>query len=415
MTTLLVVKTGWQQSQRMLAFRTFTARGWRVAVVDQLLNQSLRVADVPVVCDLSAVPLAVKAVRSRVGRPDGIVTFSDSGLVAAARIAESLGLPFLPVDVAGRAVDKREQRRACAAAGLPVPDWRVVADQEEAGAAARAWGRTVIKPADRAAGVAVRLVDSPEDAARAFQVAARASRRGGAVLAERYLPGPEVSVESIAVNGRQRAVCVTDKVSTHGPHFVEIGQAVPSALEPGLRESVVGVAQSACAALGLAWGACHTELKLTEEGPVIVEVNPRLPGDCVPDLIDMATGVNVYELLGRQAVGEALTVEDLAPRRSRGAAIHFRLTSPGTFLGASSPLEAEPPDWLVELSVTTHPGHRLEEPTSNSDRLGYAICTGGSAQEAADRARWAADTVEVRMGAEPARPALGSRVGPAGD
>lgn len=415
MTTLLVVKTGWQQSQRMLAFRTFATRGWRVAVLDQLLNQSLRVADVPVVCDLSAVPLVLKTVRRRMGRPDGVVTFSDSGLVAAARIAEAFGLPFLAVEVASRAVDKRDQRRACAAAGLPVPDWRLPADQEEAAAAVREWGRTVIKPADRAASVAVRLVDSAEDAARAYQVAARASRRGGAVLAERYLPGPEVSVESIAVDGRQRAICVTDKVSTHGPHFVEIGQAVPSALEPDLREAVVGIAQSACAALGLTWGACHTEVKLTDRGPVIVEVNPRLPGDCVPDLIDMALGVNVYELLGRQALGETITVEDLAPRTRGGAAIHFRLTSRGKFLGASSPLEADPPDWLVELSVTTPPGHRLEEPTSNSDRLGYAICTGGSAGEAAARARWAADTVEVRLAPEPALPAVGSGVGSAGD
>jgi S-sulfo-L-cysteine synthase (3-phospho-L-serine-dependent) len=414
MTTLVVVRTGWQQAQRMFAFRTFTARGWRVAVVDQMLNQSLRVADVPVVCDLSAIPQAVEALRARAGRPDGIVTFSDTGLIAAARIADAFDLPFLPVEVARRAIDKREQRRACAAAGLPVPDWRVVTDQEGARTAVRDWGRTVIKPADRAASVAVQLVDSADDAARAFEEAAHASRRGGAVLAERYLPGPEVSVESIAVDGRQRAICMTEKVNTHGPHFVEIGQSVPCALEPELRESVVAVALSACTALGLDWGACHTEVKLTEAGPVIVEVNPRLPGDCVPDLIHMAIGLNAYELLGRQALGEALTLEDLAPRRQRGAAIHFRLNSPGTFLGASSPLEAEPPDWLVELSVTTLPGHRLEAATSNSDRLGYAICTGDSAHEAAARARSAMDTVTVRLAPEPAPAALETGVRPTG-
>lgn len=411
MRTLVVVKTGWQQSQRMFAFRTFTARGWRIAVVDQMLNQSLRIADVPVVCDLSAIPSAVKALRARVGRPDGILTFSDTGVVAAAGIAEALDLPFLPVEVARRAIDKREQRRAFTAAGLPVPDWRTVADQEEAGAAVREWGRAVVKPADRAASVAVRLVDSVDGAASAFQEAAHASRGGGAVLAERYLPGPEVSVESIAVEGRQRPICLTAKVNTHGPYFVEMGQSVPAALEPELRERVVAVAESACAALGLTWGACHTEVKLTEAGPVIVEVNPRLPGDCVPDLIEMAVGLNAYELLGRHALGEAITVGDLAPRRHSGAAIHFRLTSPGTFLGASSPLEAEPPDWLVEMSMTVPPGRRLEEPTSNSDRLGYAICTGDSAPEAAARARSAIDTLAVRFAPEPAVAAPGTGVG----
>ena len=52
---------------------------------------------------------------------------------------------------------------------------------------------------------------------------------------------------------------------------------------------------------------------------------------------------------------------------------------------------------------------------SHTDALLADLDAAASAQEAADRARWAADTVEVRMGAEPARPALGSRVGPAGD
>ena len=411
MSTLVVVKTGWQQWQRIRAFRTFTARGWRIVVVDQMLNQSLRVADVPVVCDFSAIPSAVKTLRARVGRPDGILTFSDTGVVAAAEIAEALDLPFLPVEVARRAIDKREQRRACAAAGLPVPDWRTLADQEEAVAAVREWGRTVIKPADRAASVAVRLVDSVDGAASAFHEAARASRRGGAVLTERYLEGPEVSVESIAVEGRQRPICQTAKVNTHGPYFVEMGQSVPAALGPELRERVVALAESACSALDLTWGACHTEVKLTEAGPVIVEVNPRLPGDCVPDLIEMAVGLDAYELLGRHALGEAITVEDLVPRRHRGAAIHFRLSSAGTFLGASSPLVSEAPDWLVEMSVTVPPGHRLEEPRSNSDRLGYAICTGDSAPEAAARARSAIDTLAVRFAPEPAVAVPGTGVG----
>jgi len=401
MKTLVVVKTGWSLSHRMLAFRTFAARGWRIAVMDRALNQSLRVADVAVTCDLSATAGAVRALLARAGRPDGILTFSDSALAATARLADALGLPFLPVAVADRVTDKRRQRELFAAAGLPVPDWRRLVDEEEAAAAVRDWGRTVIKPADRAASVAVRLVDTVEAARQAYREAARAARQGGAVLAERYLVGPEVSVESIAVDGQQRAVCVTDKVTTHGPHFVELGHAVPSALEPASRERVVEAARLACCALGLGWGACHTEVKLTEAGPVVVEVNARLPGDSVPDLIELALGVNVYELLGRHALGETISLADLAPRRRAGAAIHFLPSAAGTFLGATSPLEAEPPDWLVELSVTASPGHRLEEPVSNSDRIGYAIACGGDSPEAAARALSAVGSVAVRTASEP--------------
>ena len=232
------------------------------------------------------------------------------------------------------------------------------------------------------------------------------------MLAERYLDGNEVSIESIAVEGRQRAICVTDKITTHGPYFVEVAHSVPSALEATLREAAVELALSACAAVGLRWGACHTEVKLSQAGPMVVEVNPRLAGDCIVDLVDLALGLNLYELLGRQALGEEITAADLIPRRYGAAAIHFLTSSPGIFLGATSRLEHEPPDWLVELSVTSSSGQRLPEPRSNSDRIGYAIAVGDSGPVAAARARWAIDSVAVRMAREPAPMAVGTGAGP---
>jgi biotin carboxylase len=270
----------------------------------------------------------------------------------------------------------------------------------------------VIKPADRAAGVAVRSVESAVDARRAYREAAHASRKGGAVLAERYLEGSEVSIESIAVEGRQRAICVTDKVVSHEPHFVEVAHAVPSALDAVRREAAVEAALSACAAVGLSWGACHTEVKLTEAGPVVVEVNPRLAGDCIVDLVDLALGLNLYELLGRQALGEEITAAELVPRRYGAAAIHFLTSSPGIFLDATSPLEHEPPDWLIELSITSPSGHRLTEPRSNTDRIGYAIVIGDSGPMAAARARWAIDSVAVRMAEDVEPIAAGISAGP---
>lgn len=393
--TLVLVRSGWRLPFRLLAFRTFAALGWRVAVVERVLNQSLRVADVPVVSDMADPARTAEAVLARVGRADGVLTFSDSGLVGAAELAKTLGLPFLSAEAARRAVDKREQRRAFAAAGLPVPEWREVAGPEDALDAVRQWGRAVLKPADRAASVAVRAADTPAEADRAYRDAASASRRPGSVLAEQYLAGPEVSVESIAVEGRQQAVCVTDKLTTPGPSFVEISHSLPSALPAPERRAAVEAAVAACDALGLNWGGCHTEVKLTDSGPVVVEVNARLAGDCIVDLVEMALGLNLYELAGRQALGESIGAEDLSPSRRGAAAIHFCLCRPGVFRGAGSPLEASSPDWLEELSVTATPGQRLGEPRANADRIGYAIATACSGPEAARRARSAVESLAL--------------------
>lgn len=399
MTTLVVVRAGWRPAERMLAFRTFAARGWRIAIMDRVLNQSLCLADVPVVCDLAAIPQAAAALRAKVGRADGILTFSDTALHATAQLAEFLGLPFLPVQVASEVTSKRYQRQVCEKAGVPVPEWRSVADEDEAMAAVRGWGRAIIKPTGRAAGVAVRLAASAAAAAEAYREAAAAAGAGGGVLVERYLEGPEFSVESVAVGGRQQPICVTSKITTQGPWFVEIGHCVPAVLPASQCHAVIRVAMAACHALNLTWGACHTEVKLTREGPMIVEVNARPAGDRVLDLIQLALGINVYELLGRQALGEDPEAGQLLPRQRRAAAIHFRLAAPGVFRDAASELESRPPHWLVDLSVTGPAGQVLRQPRSNYDRIGYAIAMGDTSAVAAARAKSAIDSVTVR--AEP--------------
>lgn len=399
MTTLVVVRAGWRPAERMLAFRTFAARGWRIAIMDRVLNQSLCLADVPVVCDLAAIPQAAAALRAKVGRPDGILTFSDTALHATAQLAEFLGLPFLPVQLASEVTNKQHQRQVCEKVGVPIPEWRSVAGEDEALAAVRGWGRAIIKPTGRAAGVAVRLAASAATAAEAYREAAAAAGAGGGVLVERYLEGPEFSVESIAVGGRQQPICVTSKITTQGPWFVEIGHCVPAVLPASQCHAITRVAMAACHALNLTWGACHTEVKLTQEGPVIVEVNARPAGDRVLDLIQLALRVNVYELLGRQALGEDLEAGQLLPRQRQAAAIHFRLSTPGVFRDAASELESRPPHWLVDLSVAGPAGQVLRQPRSNYDRIGYAIALGDTSAVAAARAKSAIDSVTVR--AEP--------------
>lgn len=397
MKTIVVVKAGWPLPLRLLAYRTYAALGWRVVVVDRLLNPSLRLADVPVSTDLSRPRNAALLVRERAGSVDGIVTFNDSGLIAAAELAEALGLPFLSSEVARRAVDKIEQRKAFAAAGLEIPEWRALESPDDAADTVAAWGDAIVKPADRAAGAAVCHATSVDEAVAAYAAAKRESPTGR-VLAERFVEGPEVSVESMAVDGVQSVICATWKTITHGPAFVELGHSLPFDLGRDERR-VFRLARTAAQALGLERGACHAEVKLTPTGPVVLEMNPRVAGDCIVDLIDLAVGVNLYELVGREALGETLLREQLEPRRRAAAAIHFRPAEEGVFAGASSPLEASPPDWLVELSVTAEPGQRLSAPSSNGDRIAYAIATAPSEPQARARAAEAVATLEVRVDA----------------
>lgn len=47
-------------------------------------------------------------------------------------------------------------------------------------------------------------------------------------MVEEYMEGPEVSVETLSVNGVCHVIQITDKLTTDAPYFVEMGHSQPS-------------------------------------------------------------------------------------------------------------------------------------------------------------------------------------------
>ena len=80
--------------------------------------------------------------------------------------------------------------------------------------------------------------------------------------------------------------------------------------------------RAALAATGMRLGPTHTEVKVTDAGPSIVEINARAAGGMIPELVRLATGVDLLEQQLRAAAGLPL---DLVPTRERVAGIRFLL------------------------------------------------------------------------------------------
>ncbi|GLW97787.1 siderophore biosynthesis protein [Microtetraspora sp. NBRC 16547] len=174
----------------------------------------------------------------------------------------------------------------------------------------------VVKPA---MGVASEDVVLARDAGELDDAVAgiRARRPGEILVAEEYLDGPLHTLETLG-DGVTTAVLGGFR-TTLGPlpHFVEERLDWDPEPPPGACEHVL----AALAALGVGFGACHTEYVVTPDGPRIIEVNYRVIGDNCDLLLADLTGVPLFEWILRVHAGEPLPTWREAPAAGHGAVV----------------------------------------------------------------------------------------------
>ncbi|MFJ7166376.1 pyridoxal-phosphate dependent enzyme [Streptomyces globosus] len=360
-----------------------------------------------VVCDTNDASALRRTIQERFRREEiaGITTTSDFYVPAVAGLAEWLGLPGNDEAAANRCRNKAELRRTLEAAGVPQPRFAVVTDAARAEEAVASVGLPcVVKPADDSGSNDVLLCSTAAEAAvhaariLAVETNVRGLPTARTVLVEEYLDAPEYSVEMFGDGGDAVCVGVTAKHLTGIPYFVESGHDFPAPLQEAERAALVDAVTRALKATGMRSGPTHTEVKLTAQGPAVIEINPRLAGGMIPELIRLATGSDLLEQQIRAAAGLPV---DLAARRSGHAGIRFLLADrPGTLASVDGTGEALAAEGVERVTVTAAAGRPVRPPQNAYDRLGHVIVRGDDAAQVAAALAAARQHITVRLDAD---------------
>ncbi|WP_290051600.1 ATP-grasp domain-containing protein [Amycolatopsis solani] len=385
----------------MRALRFAHRSGWRTLFVTADISTYTRdaaaakviaeCADVIVECPGTIDPdLVEKRLLDYRDELVGVLTVGEYYVPVAAEVAARLGLPGLSPSAARLARDKLDSRHACAAAGLPVPAFGFAVDEATTAAVLAETGLPcVVKPTDESASVGVSLCRTEQEvAARVAELASsdRNSRGQAHVpggLIEQCVFGPEISVETVTHRGRHTVLGVTDKSVGQVPWFVETGHTFPSALPAPVTEPAAAVAVAALDAIGFDFGAAHTEVKLTANGPVLIEINPRTPGDHIPALVRHATGVGLLEQYVAMHAG---ATPQLTPTTTRAAAIRFLTAREGVVTAVCGVEDAYRVAGVAEVALRVGPGDSTSWPSNSHHRIGHVIAVGGTPAEASARA-----------------------------
>lgn len=332
---------------------------------------------------------------------DGIMTLaSDMPMQTVALVAEELGLVGISKETALKATNKAFMRDALQDFNVPIPLYHRVNDYqgflEAVNDIVGRGYKCIVKPADNSGSRGVDLLKSqtPENLQKTYDYSKTFSRTGELVV-EEYMEGSEVSVETLSINGICHVIQITDKITTGVPYFVEMGHSQPSMLSEKIKEEIAEVAKAANKALGIMDGPSHTEIKVTKDGPKIVELGARLGGDNITThLVPLSTGVNMVECCIKIALGEA---PDLTVKCNKAAAIRYFKTSCGIVKNIIGIHDAELVPGVKQVSIVHGVGEELKEIKSSTDRAGFVICQADSVVEAVNECEVAIGKVQFIM------------------
>ncbi|WP_435157397.1 ATP-grasp domain-containing protein [Amycolatopsis sacchari] len=390
--------------ERELGLTTFLRRGAEIVIADHPSSDLFGLADRQI-----PVPSPPEAFRNggMAEIEERVVAFArrfpltavtadfDYLLPLVGRLNDRLGLRGHTGASGTVCASKVRQRAALDAAGVPSPGWRPFTTRAELSAAARELGfPLVVKPGDRSNSAAVRYVAREAELDGAYAAAVEQSWTGE-YLVEQYLDGPEVSVEAITFRGCTEVIAVTDKEIGQPPRFLKLGAEVPSRLPSDVLDGVREVAVAAVAALGVTDSPSHTELRITAEGPKVVEVNARVGGLFLAQMVQAATGVNLYDAWFDVVHGRP---PRLAPTRSAVAV--RRCVSDGAGEVAAVDVGTQPVE-EAERHVLTRchvkPGAVLKPAEDNFDVRAVHVAAAPTREEAVAAAERLVGTLGIRV------------------
>lgn len=314
-------------------------------------------------------------------QPDGIMTLAtDMPMRGVSKASDKLHLHSISYQTAVKATDKYDMIKAFKEHNVPSPWFFAVDTLEEL----RSHDKDVtfpciIKPTDNAGSHGVAKVHNYQELLNNYEYAHQCSRHGK-VIVEEYLDGQEVSVEVMVVDGRVNILQITDKITTEDPHFVEIGHTQPSLLPLATQEAIREVTIVACNAIGIDKGPAHVEMKVTQRGPVMIELGARMGGDNITThLVPLSTGIDMVGSTIKVALGEQ---PDIEPTLHCGSAIRYFQVPFGTIKTIENVEEAKKITGVKQITFTKGVGEESTPIHCSNDRIGFVIAQGATAEEA---------------------------------
>lgn len=344
---------------------------------------------------------AAERYNRKIRKIDGVVCVAADAPITAAKVAARLGLPGISVATAELACDKLAMKYRFQERGVPVPWFSEVQTVQALQRIAIERGNNlVIKPVDSRGSRGVQRIAQVKDLTKAFALA-RTHSPTQRVMVEEYLDGPQVSTESILIDGRCFTPGFSDRnyefLDIYAPFFIENGGDLPSHLPDDIQAKVKTVVGKAAAALGVMNGTVKGDIVVHKGEPYVIELAARLSGGffCTRE-IPLNTGVDFIGCAIKMALGEKVSDEELTPKESTAVVQRYAFPKPGRVTSISGADEARKIPGVSEVIVTAKPGDVIPAAGDKRPSAAMVLATGNSPADALKAAGQALSCLRIQ-------------------
>ncbi|MFY1671575.1 ATP-grasp domain-containing protein [Plantactinospora sp. WMMB334] len=311
--------------------------------------------------------------------PTYVLAGMESGVELADALSEALGLPSNGTALSTARRDKYLMIETIKASGLAGTEQIRTADLDELVSWYAALGRrAVVKPPSSAGSDGVAFCDSVADVVRAFHaIVGRENALTGhndAVVAQEYLDGAEYYVNTVSRDGRHQVCDIwrTTHVTAHGVlDLLDSTHLMPR--RGPAQDELVDYTLRVLDVLGIRHGPVHAEVKLTPDGPRLIELGARLCGADLPHFAGSVLGGGQLDATVRAVTDPAgFAAGADAEYRLPGAAAAVALLAPasGRLLRYRGLETLEALESVREVRIVVRPGDAISRTV---DDFGYPV------------------------------------------
>ncbi|SDN13253.1 ATP-grasp domain-containing protein [Bacillus sp. OK048] len=217
------------------------------------------------------------------------------------------------------------------------------------------------------------------------------------IIIEEYVDGDQYLVEVLVSNWKVHIAAIIKQEITKGKRFIVTGYGLLAEVPAIFEDSLIDVIETIVSSLAFKNGAFHLELRFTEDGWKLIEINPRISGGAMNKMIQSAYGYSLVEETLKMLAGDEPSID----RRTNHYVFtqYVILENKGFLEKVTGKGRAMATPGVVEVYVKPKSGAYVTSPLSMGHRYAYVIAKGDTLEEAQSTAKQAANelTFHIRI------------------